>query len=114
MSNKFLRKVMPASLWNLLRQIKRMPVSVQEKCFALVSRRFARKNPKAFQRSLQAAGYQVARSEDYYSPLPSVARLKTNIARWNRPSALRGVDFDLEAMKSAFAELLARYLDEFL
>ena len=101
-------------MWNLLRQIKRALVSVQEKCVALACRRLARKNPKAFQRSLEAAGYQVARDEDYYSPLPSVARLKTNIARWNRPSALRGVEYDLEEMKSAFAELLARYLDEFL
>jgi hypothetical protein len=101
-------------MWNLLRQIKRALVSVQEKCVALACRRLARKNPKAFQRSLEAAGYQVARDEDYYSPLPSVARLKTNIARWNRPSALRGVEYDLEEMKSAFAVLLARYLDEFL
>ncbi len=105
---------MPSWLWNRLKQLQRMLVSVQRKCLALASRRFARRNPVAFQRSLEEAGYQVARDEDYYSPLPSVARLRTNVARWNRPSALHGIEYDLAAMKSALAELLARYLDEFL
>ena len=91
-----------------------MLVSVQQKVLTLACRRFARKNPVAFQRSLEAAGYQVARDEDYYSPLPSVARLRTNVARWNRPSMLHGLQFDLAAMKAALAELLACYLDEFL
>lgn len=109
-----LRQVMPSWLWNLLKQLQRMLVSVQQKCLALASRRFARRNPVAFQRSLEQAGYQVARDEDYYSPLPSVARLKANVARWNRPSALHGIEDDLEAMNSALAELLANYLDEFL
>jgi hypothetical protein len=77
-------------------------------------RRFALRNSVAFRNSLAAAGYQVARDDDYYSPLPSVARLKANIARWNRPSALRGVEYDLAAMKSALTELLACYLEEFL
>jgi hypothetical protein len=114
MLTRILRQVLPASLWNRLKQIKRMQVSLQQRCFALACRGFARRNPIAFQRSLKAAGYQVARDEDYYSPLPSVARLKTNVTRWNRPSALHGVGYDLAAMKSALAELLARYLDEFL
>jgi hypothetical protein len=77
-------------------------------------RRFALRNSVAFRNSLAAADYQVARDDDYYSPLPSVARLKANIARWNRPSALRGVEYDLAAMKSALTELLACYLEEFL
>src|SRR4029077_19909504 len=46
--------------------------------------------------------------------LPSAVRLRANIARWNRPSALHGVKYDLASMKSALAELLALYLDEFL
>jgi hypothetical protein len=91
-----------------------MQVSVHRKCLTLASRRLARRNPVAFQRSLEEAGYQVARDEDYYSPLPSVARLRANGARWNRPSALHGIEYDLAAMKSALTELLACYLDEFL
>src|SRR5258706_4360936 len=114
MLTKMLRQVLPAFIWNRLKQFKRMIESAHVKCVTLIFRRFARSNPIAFQRSLQAAGFQVARDEDYYSPLPSIARLGTNITRWNRPSALHGVEYDLAAMKSALAELLGRYLDEFL
>ncbi|OGV52475.1 MAG: hypothetical protein A2X49_09170 [Lentisphaerae bacterium GWF2_52_8] len=91
-----------------------MLADIFQKCFASVCRRLARRHPVAFQRSLEAAGYQVARDGDYYSPLPSVARLKTNINRWNRPSSLHGVEYDLAGMKAMLAELLACYLDEFL
>jgi hypothetical protein len=63
---------------------------------------------------MEAAGFQVARDADYYSPLPSVTRLKANAARWNRPSALRGIEYDVDVMKSALADLLSCYLLEFL
>jgi hypothetical protein len=114
MLKKILRQALPSWLWNRLKQLQQMPASVHRRCLALASRRFARRNPVAFQRSLEEAGYQVARDEDYYSPLPSVARLRANGARWNRPSALHGIEYDLAAMKSVLAELLAHYLDEFL
>jgi hypothetical protein len=114
MLTKMLRQVLPAWMWNRLKQLQRMQVSVYRKCLTLASRRFARRNLVAFQRSLEEAGYQVSRDEDYYSPLPSVARLRANGARWNRPSALHGIEYDLAAMKSALTELLACYLDEFL
>ncbi len=109
-----LRQILPGWLWNRFKQVKRMLGSVREKCYTLAFRSFARRNSIAFRRSLEAAGFQVARDEDYYSPLPSVARLKTNVARWSRPSALSGVEYDLAAMKSAFVELLASYMHEFL
>lgn len=67
----------------------------------------------AFQRLLGAMGYSVARKSDYYSPLPSLDRLKKNYERWHRPSALAGIDYDLEAMKKELQTLLARYSDEF-
>ncbi len=95
-------------------QVKRMLGSVRKKCYTLALRRFARRNSIAFRHSQDAAGYQVARDEDYYFSLPSVARLRENVARWNRSSALHGVEYDLAAMKSALAELLACYFDEFL
>jgi hypothetical protein len=114
MLTKMLRQVLPAWLWIRLNQLKRMLGSVRQKCYTLAFRRFARRNSIAFRHSLEAAGYQVARDEDYYSPLPSFARLKTNVTRWNRPSALHGIEYDLPAMKSALAELLASYLEEFL
>jgi hypothetical protein len=109
-----LRQASPPWLWNRLKQLQQMAVSIQQKWLTLACRRFGNRNPVAFQRALDAAGYQVARNEDYYSPLPSVARLGASAPRWNRPSALQGVQYDVDAMKVALAELLARYLDEFL
>jgi hypothetical protein len=114
MLTKMLRQILPAILWNRLKQLKQMLASIREKWFSLACRRFARRNSVAFRHSLEAAGFQVARDEDYYSPLPSVARLRANVTRWNRPSALHGVEYDLAAMKSALRGLLACYLDEFL
>jgi hypothetical protein len=58
-------------------------------------------------------GYTVARKGDYYSPLPYVPDLRKNLERWHRPSALTGIDFDLEAMKKELANLLGRYYNEF-
>jgi len=114
MLKKMIRRDLPWWLWNRLKQLQRMMVSVQRKCLTLANRRFAPRNPVAFRLLLEEAGYQVARDEDCYSSLPSVARFRTNVARWNRPSALQGLEYDLAAMKSVLAELLARYLEEFL
>jgi hypothetical protein len=114
MLKKMLRQVLPSGIRNRLVQTQRMLVSVQEKGLALACRGFATWNPAAFRRALESAGFQVARDEDYYSPLPSVARLRRNVARWNRPSPLHGVQYDVEATKTVFGELLARDLDEFL
>ncbi len=67
----------------------------------------------AFQRVLGAMGYSVARKSDYYSPLPSLDRLKKNYERWYRPSALAGIKYDLKAMKKELQSLLSRYYNEF-
>jgi hypothetical protein len=114
MLKKILRQILPTWFWNYFKQLREMLGSLRENFYTLLFRRFARRNSPAFRRSLEAAGYQVARDDDYYSPLPSVARLRANVARWNRPSALRGIEYDLDSMKLALAELLARYLGEFL
>ena len=104
----------PASLWDRLIHVRRLLGSVREKCYAVAFRRYARRNSVAFRNSLAAAGYQVARNDDYYSPLPSVAHLQANVARWNRASPLRGLKYDIETMKSDLSDLLACYLEEFL
>jgi Methyltransferase domain len=62
---------------------------------------------------MELAGYTVARKTDYYSPMSSVPELKLTFERWNRPSTLKGVVYDLEHMKKEMSELLSRYLDEF-
>ena len=62
---------------------------------------------------LDRAGYTAARKTDFYSPLPSVSDLKTKFGRWYRPSALNGVEYDLDKMKNVMSDLLCRYLREF-
>lgn len=89
-----LRRVLPAVLWGKLSAIK-----------ALLTR--------GFQRSMEAMGFTVAQIDDYYSPLPSVRRLEKTSARWFRPSELRGIEYDLEAMKENLQHLVLRYADEF-
>jgi predicted O-methyltransferase YrrM len=60
-------------------------------------------------RGLEAAGLTVARTSDYYSPLPSVRALARTRERWDRPSALAGVSYDLDAMRSLLASLAAEH-----
>ena len=53
-------------------------------------------------------GLNVARTADYYSPLPVRAELERTRARWDRPSSMAGVEWDTPAM----AERLARLVEE--
>ena len=46
-------------------------------------------------RALNALGLNVARTSDYYSPLPLRSRLADSRERWDRPSDMVGVDYDL-------------------
>jgi hypothetical protein len=70
-------------------------------------------SPARVQKYMELAGYAVARTEDYYSPLMPVSELKSTARRWNRPSAMKGVQYDLAQMKEDLSALLSRYLDEF-
>ena len=114
MLKKALKKATPSWLWNGFKRVERSTVTIQQEWLTRACRIFGSRNPVAFQRALEAAGYQVARDQDYYSPLPSVVRLRANLERWNRPSSLHGVQYDLAGMKTALAELLDCYLNEFL
>jgi hypothetical protein len=63
-------------------------------------------------RLLHWLGFLIARRSDYYSPLPDRYNLASNRQRWDKPSALRGVQFDLEEMEKHFEETLISYLSE--
>jgi predicted O-methyltransferase YrrM len=54
-------------------------------------------------------GWNVARSRDYYSPLPVYSALARRRARWDRPSALGGVSYDLDAMRGLVATLVREH-----
>jgi predicted O-methyltransferase YrrM len=90
-----LKKKLPKEVYGGLRAVKRSPA-------------------RAFQWAMDQCGFVVARKSDYYSPLPSRRRLKATRGRWDKPSSLVGVDYDLDGMKSALTELLALYQEEFL
>jgi len=64
-------------------------------------------------RMCERYGYIVARKSDYYSPLPSEVALHENYSRWAKPSALRGITYDLQALKKRLQELRNTYYDEF-
>ncbi len=58
-------------------------------------------------------GWIVARTSDFYSPLRPVGELRRHVARWHRPSAMRGVDYDLDGIERALAALCAEFGPEF-
>jgi hypothetical protein len=91
------RQVLPSSVWNRLRRKKADLLS-----------------PANVQSFLDRAGYVVARKGDYYSPLTSVSDLKSTFDRWYRPSPLKGIEYDLDQMKTTLSGLLSRYESEFL
>ena len=51
-------------------------------------------------------GLNLARSRDYYSPLPVYSELARKQKRWNRPSALGGVAYDLDVMRGLTESLM--------
>jgi predicted O-methyltransferase YrrM len=58
-------------------------------------------------------GLNIVKRRDYYSTLPVLDELAATQARWNRPSALPGVDVDVEAMKQRLADLAERWDADF-
>jgi len=87
------KRLAPAPVWSRLRRLKVASAGV-------------------FQKSLERAGYTVAQRDDYYSPLTSVTTLRATFDRWNRPSALKGVAFDVDAMKRDLSSLFDTYRSE--
>src|SRR6266542_516601 len=90
-----LKRYLPSRLWRQMRMLKHQTA----RCARMLCER---------------CGYVVARKSDYYSPLPSEIELRKTYPRWARPSALRGVTYDLEAMKNRLKVLRDAYYDEFL
>ncbi len=73
-----------------------------------------RRGLRAAQRTAGALGFNVARVADYYSPLPVLPDLVKSRARWDRPSELAGVAYDLEAMQSLLEALAEHHAEEYL
>jgi hypothetical protein len=71
-----------------------------------------RKAHATFYRLLRACGWNIARTSDFYSPLPVLEDLAATREIWDRPSELVGIDYDLEALKRRLAELYERHGSE--
>src|SRR6266436_3490391 len=68
---------------------------------------------KRARRLCERCGLIIARRSDYYTPISSELDLRQTVARWNKPSALRGVNYDLQAIKDRLTTLAASYHAEF-
>ena len=84
-----------------------LPVSCQKDLHSL-----KRYSIRGKRRLFEAIGYRVARKSDYHSPLPLESALERNERRWNRPSAMAGVSFDVDLYKRRLSELIQKYADE--
>ena len=62
---------------------------------------------------LRRLGWNVARTADFYSPLPVLSEVAETRELWDRPSELVGVGYDLEAMKGRLAALVEAHGGEF-
>ena len=63
--------------------------------------------------ALRRLGWNVARTADFYSPLPVLSEVVATRELWDRPSDLVGVRYNLEAMKRLLAALIEVHGDEF-
>jgi len=95
---KLAKWILPSFMWTQLSRAKNsVPTWANSRILKYVDR----------------AGYIVARKTDYYSPMTSVSDLKSTYDRWYRPSALKGIEYDLHEMESTISDLLSRYVGEF-
>ncbi len=89
-----LKKITPSLIWSFLKRRKRILIL-------------------GLRRSLEVFGYNIARKNDYYSPLPVVSRLKRDVERWYKPSRLAGIEYDVDEFKETLFKLLSDYYAEF-
>lgn len=90
----FLRKATPAPLWSIFQKINR-------------------KRKTWLFDELHKRGYVAVRKADFYSPLPIVEDIIKTQHRWNKPSALVGLEMDLEKLKRNWENLSANYREEY-
>ncbi|MFC5676316.1 class I SAM-dependent methyltransferase [Aeromicrobium endophyticum] len=76
--------------------------------------RLRRARIRAIQRLFGRLGFNIVKKDDYYSTLPVLAEIEQTRARWDRPSALVGIDLDVPAMTSTLRELAGRWDAEFV
>lgn len=68
---------------------------------------------RKFLKSFNKIGLNVYPKNNYYSPLPLLTNLEKNKSRWAKPSALAGIYYDMDKIKSLFVHL-QKYMPEYL
>lgn len=62
---------------------------------------------------LGKAGLNIVKRADYYSTLPVLSEIEDTRERWDRPSALAGLDLDVDALTTTLRGLVERWEPEF-
>lgn len=75
--------------------------------------RMRRVRIRAVHRAAARLGLNVVKRADYYSTLPVLEEIERTRARWDKPSALVGVDVDLAEMTARLDRLADRWEDDF-
>ena len=57
--------------------------------------------------------WNIIRLSDYHSPLPDIVELRKNEKRWNKPSRLNGISFDIKLMKKKVTYYVNTYYSEY-
>ena len=105
----FLRAIVPGFLWKKLSRPKRTLVRAVLRALLRGEDRIA----SYFNaRELNELGLNVSKVSDYYSPLPIVSTLEKNRERWFKPSALIGVQWEMDEMKAILEDLVSEYAEE--
>lgn len=75
--------------------------------------RLRRTRIRAVRRAAAGLGYNIVKRDDYYSTLPVLEEIERTRSRWDRPSALAGLDLDVPAMRDRLATLNDRWEGDF-
>lgn len=94
----FLREHLPPSVWRFAEKIKK---GVERPYVSLL------------RKSAAFWGYNIVRQKDYYSPLPVLSELKANVDRWNQPSNLGGIQYNLSSFKNTLLQMTTAFYAEF-
>lgn len=59
-------------------------------------------------------GYNIVKKADYYSVLPVLSEIEATRSRWEKPSALTGLDIDVTVLEKNLGTLADSWEDEFV
>jgi len=65
------------------------------------------------QKYFRKYNWNLIRLSDYSSPLPDIIELRKNEKRWNKPSKLNGISFDINQMKQKVSYYVDTYYSEY-